>query len=829
MHVSHKTTTHLEWNRILERLAEHCRSIVAAEQAHGLDFAVDRHALDERLIRTSEARRLVDRGHSAPLGGLVDIDRAVGLAARGALLEPEDLVAVGRVVETAARCRRYFGDLDEAAPTLAGVAETLLDAPDLGRALLDTFDEHGEVADSASGELGFLRTRVAGLHEQLKQTVHGLLSSPEYEGMLQEEYYTIREDRYVLPIRSGHKNHIDGIVHGWSGSGQTVYIEPQTVVDANNKLMMAQAEVDREIRRVLLKLSRQVGQHAAGLRASQTALAELDLAWAAGLLSKELDCTRPTMVDDGRLLLKAARHPLLTLGGVEVVPNDLALDRRQQVLVVTGPNTGGKTVSLKTAGLSVLMAMAGLHVPAAEGSLVPRVPGVYSDIGDEQSLDESRSTFSGHLANIVDIFGALEPGALVLLDELAVGTDPIQGAALAQAILEAFADRGSLVLVTTHYESLKALPFEDERFRNGAMGFDEGSGTPTYHLTFDIPGASSGLRTARRLGLDTGIVDRAAALAGPQQQALETVIVRLEREANAARKAREEAEKEQLRLINARTAAETLQGKLEKRLKEGIAKERDKALAEARTLRDELRRLKKAMRDEARKADPKWLQKQQSAVEEKIAAVVAAKQAEAHAAAGPAPDPGELKPGQTVWVISLNNEATLLEGPDDKGRCQVRAGIITATVDVDDLRPRAFGKDPNNRRGGRAAAGRAARAPVRNTPRASRAKAERRAPSNPEDAAAALEAEWEAAPPQAPDNTVDVRGMRSHEAVDKVERFLDSLVEREQPIAFVIHGHGTGALKREIRQWLKTSSYAREHRRGGRYEGGDGVTAVLLA
>lgn len=821
MYVSPKTLGHLEWARILDRLAEHCRSPVAAEQARALDFAADRAALDDRLVKTSEARRLIDQGHHIPLGGLVDIDRAVGLAARGALLEPEDLVAVGKVIETAARCRRYFADLRGAAPTLTAIADDLLDAPDLGRTLLDTFDEHGDVADSASGELGFLRTRVAGLHEQLKQTVHGMLSAPEYEGMLQDEYYTIREDRYVLPIRSGHKNHIDGIVHGWSGSGATVYIEPQAVVDANNKLMMAQAEVDREIRRILIKLSRQVGDKSAALRAAQRSLAVIDLSWAAGLLSKELDCTRPTMVDDGRLLLKSARHPLLMLGGVEVVPNDLALDREQQVLVVTGPNTGGKTVSLKTAGLAVLMAGAGLHVPAADGSLVPRVPGVHSDIGDEQSLDESRSTFSGHLANIVDIWRDLEPGALVLLDELAVGTDPIQGAALAQAILEAFADKDSLVLVTTHYESLKALPFEDQRFRNGAMGFDEASGTPTYHLTFDIPGASSGLRTARRLGLDSAIVDRAAALAGPQQQALESVIVRLEREANAARAAREEAEKEQLRLINARTAAEGLQKKLEQRLKEGIAKERDKALAEARTLRDELRRMKKAARDAARKADPKWLQKQQSQVEEKIAAVVAQKQAEAQRAAGPAPDPGDLKPGQTVWVISLNNEAQLLEGPDDKGRCQVRAGIITATVDVEDLRPRAFGKDPANRRGG--ASG---RTPARKTQRKPEPKAR---PADPEAAAAELEDAWEAAPPQAPDNTVDVRGLRAHEAVDKVERFLDSLVEREQPIAFVIHGHGTGALKREIRQWLKTSRYAREHRRGGRYEGGDGVTAVLLA
>lgn len=806
--VSPKTLAHLEWRRVRDRLAEHCRSPVGAAKAAAIDFAESAAELDARMTRTSEARALVDAGRGAPLGGVVDIERAAGLAARGALLEPEDLVAVGRVVEAAARCRKYFGDVSARAPTLAGIAAELIDAPDLGRALLDTFDEHGEVADSASGELGFLRTRVAGLHEQLKQRVHGLLSDPAYEGMLQDEYYTIREDRYVLPIRSGHKNHVDGIVHGWSGSGQTVYIEPQAVVEANNTLMMAQAEVDREIRRILIKLSRRVGEHARALVAAQAGLALLDVSWAAGLLSAELEATAPALVDEPRLLLKQARHPLLTLAGVEVVPNDLSLGDPQAVLVVTGPNTGGKTVALKTAGLSVLMALAGLHVPAGEGSVVPRVPGVFSDIGDEQSLDESRSTFSGHMANIIEIFDEMHRGSLVLLDELAVGTDPIQGAALAQAILEAFADRGSLVFVTTHYESLKALPFEDERFRNGAMGFDEGSSAPTYHLTFDVPGASSALRTARRLGLDERIVTRAAALAGPQQQALETVITTLEAEANAARKAREAAESEALRLENARRAAEQHEEKLRTRLREGLAKERDAALKEARAMRDELRKLKRSMRDEARRKDAKWVDSQRSEVEARIDKIVADKQAAAQHAAGPAPDPEVLRVGQKVWVVSLNNEAELVEGPDDKGKCVVRAGILTATVDVTDVRPRSAGRG-----------GKAGQKAQRHAERAERKKAPR----------AAEPVDFESAPPQAPDNTVDVRGMRAHEAIDRVERFLDGLLEREQPIAFIIHGHGTGALKREVRAWCATSRYVREQRRGSRYEGGDGVTAVLLA
>ncbi|MCA9542356.1 MAG: endonuclease MutS2, partial [Myxococcales bacterium] len=453
---------------------------------------------------------------------------------------------------------------------------------------------------------------------QLKEKVHGLLSDPGIADMLQDEYYTIREDRYVLPIRSGHKNHLDGIVHGWSGSGATVYIEPQPVVEANNRLLMAQADVDREIRRILTRLSKQVGERADEIRAAQDGLVALDLAWSAGILSRELDAVEPVLTDDARLELKRARHPLLLLGGVKVVPNNLTLGAPQTVLVVTGPNTGGKTVALKTAGLCTLMALAGLHIPAAEGSVVSRVPGVFTDIGDEQSLDESRSTFSGHIANIVEILDAMHRGSLVLLDEIAVGTDPIQGAALAQALGEAFADRGALLVVTTHYESLKALPFEDNRFRNGAMGFDGSSGQPTYTLTLDVPGTSSALRTARRLGLDERIVDRAVHLAGPQQGALEAVVQRLEAETAALHKARKIAEADANRLANARAAAEAHEQKLRERLREGLAKERDQALREARHLRDELRHLRRTLRDEGKRRDEAFVEHQLAKAEKVV-------------------------------------------------------------------------------------------------------------------------------------------------------------------------------------------------------------------
>jgi DNA mismatch repair protein MutS2 len=797
-HIPEKTRAHLEWPRVLRRLAEHCRGPVAAERAVGLDFPAE-PALHARLARVTEARELVDAGRGAPLAGdIPNLRGPLRAAARGGLLEGEELKAIGAHLEAAGRCRRIFEEIEDETPGLAAIAEQLADLPGLGRELQDTFDERGEVSNSASGDLGHLRGRVSGLHDQLKQRVSSLLSDSEYTDMLQDDYYTIREDRYVLPIRSGHKNHVPGIVHGWSASGQTVYIEPQAVMEANNKLLFAQAEVDREIRRILVALSKQVGRAASAIEDSQEAMAVLDIAFAAAHLSRELKCTPPTFVPPPALSLKAARHPLLVLGGVPVVPNDVALGAGQVVLAVTGPNAGGKTVAVKTAGLCVLMALAGLHVPAEVGSRIPLVPGVYSDIGDEQSLDGGRSTFSGHMANVQSIFEAAHRGALVLLDELAVGTDPIQGAALAQAILERFADRQVLTLVTTHFESLKALPYDDPRFRNGAVGFDAEANTPTYHLRLDVPGGSSALQTARRLGIEQRIIDRAAELAGPQQRRLEAIISQLEQELAGAQNARKKAGEETLRLQQARDAAEAHAARLKKRLQDGIGRERDAALEQARKLREEIRRLKRSMADQDKRGDRQFLDQVKSRAQKVVDKVVSARAAEAAEAAGPAPDPSAFRPGQRVWVVSLNTEAELVEGPDGRGRCAVRAGILTANVDASDLRLVSKGEAKALQRTG--------------------ARKVRRV----EDRT------WETAPPQAPENTVDVRGMRAHEAIEHIERFLDGLFERDLPIAFVIHGHGTGALKREVRQWLDGCRYATAQRRGNRHEGGDGVTAVLL-
>ncbi|MBV71345.1 MAG: hypothetical protein CMH52_08340 [Myxococcales bacterium] len=798
--ITQKSQAHLDWNRIRDAIALRCRTPLAYERAIALLPLSNPKEISDSLALTSEARQLFDQGYRLPIGQPEDVRPATRLAARGGSLGPDELVAIGAVLESIRRCRRQLVEIGDAAPLMFNFAQYLVEQSDLEAELRICFNDRGELSEHASGDLYELRNRVDTLHSQLKETVHGLVSDSSFEGMLQDEYFTIREDRYVLPIRSGHKNHVDGIVHGWSGSGATVYIEPQKVVDANNRLVLAQAEVNREVRRILSRLSARVGRHADEIELALETLGTLDYAWACGHLSADMSCSEPVIGKGTTLSLKSARHPLLLLSETKVVSNDIELEGQHAVLVLTGPNTGGKTVALKTVGLCVTMALSGLHIPAAPGSKIPLAPSIFSDIGDEQNLDESLSTFSGHIANLNLIFGKLDANSLVLLDELVVGTDPVQGAALAQAILEAFADLGAKVIVTTHYETLKLLPFTDDRFRNGAMGFDPSTGQPSYRLSLDSPGASSALQTARRLGLNDQIVSRAEELAGPQQQALQNVIETLEQERDRLHKFRTTAEQESIRLEIARKSFEAREKKLKERLKKGLENEQSAALIDARKLRDDLKQIRKGIRKKVVAGDAKWLEAAQ-----KKASVVAtelnqtAQEAE-HAMAGPALDPSTLEVGQTVWVVSLRAQATLTLGPDAKGRCEVKAGIMTAKVDVGDLRSNRFGKEEKKQEQW-----------TQNTARRATASG------------------WDSVSPQIPDNTLDLRGTRVSDALTRVEQFLDMCFGRDFGSAFIIHGHGTGALKKEVRSWLRSSPYVSEQRPGLRHEGGDGVTAVLIA
>ena len=812
--IPHKTRRHLEWLRLCEALAERCRGEPAQERAIKLSVASSMRAARKQLQHIDEARALLDADERPPLGQPVDLSAALARAQRGGVLTSESLCQIAALISNSVDSVRFFKRHDETYPELADLAVGLTERRDVASDIQGCFDTEGGVSDFASGDLREMRQRVRAMQGQLKERVEGLLKDESLSGMLQDDFYTLRDDRYVLPVRSGHKRHVDGIVHGWSSSGATVFIEPQVVIEANNRLRMAQAEEKQEVHRILTRLSRRVAKMVDELRQSQEALIQLDFIFACAQLSQDLDCSSPHLDVEPSLHLPAARHPLLELSGINVVPNDLELGGDQgSVLVITGPNAGGKTVVMKTAGLLVMMAQSGLHIPADPGALVPWVPGLFSDMGDEQSLSEGQSTFSGHLANIQAILRLLKPNSLILLDELAIGTDPLQGAALAQAILEHLVAQGSLVLVTTHYEALKLLSTDDERFRNGAVEYDATVGGPTYRLRYDMPGSSSALQIAAKLGLPGELVERAQELTGEQHQRLEDAITRLEREASEARAAKREAESEAQRLKALNHQVEQRERKLREKMQKSIHGERSKAITEARALRDQVKELKTQLRTQP------MSEAQLSEVERDLtrsADVLAEAQVQDQLRDYPPDlDHNTLTLGQRVWVINLDMHAELSRLPDHRGRCAVQAGLLQIEVDVDALRRPHSGTSQTNQ------------------PSSKRSKKQKRSASRKrrreaETTVSVSTPSWDRVTPQTSDNTCDVRGQRSDEAVSSVVYFLDGVYRRGGSAAYIIHGHGTGALKRHLRGWLPSCDYVSDFRPGKSHEGGDGVTAVLL-
>lgn len=820
VHAPLKTLSHLEWEPLLQQLAERCRGPVAAERALQLTPTRDERALRLTFERLDEARALLDQGLSPPLGQPSDVSPFIQRAQRGGVLDVESLVSVGATLEATHNMRRYLAPLTERYPALSDLGVGLADLQSIAREIQSSVTPQGELSDLASGELGELRRKVETLDVQLKERVGSLLRDEQLGDMLQDDFYTTRDDRYVLPVKSGHKRHVEGIVHGWSSSGATVFIEPQVVVEANNRLMMAQAEVRREVHRILSRLTKRIAERAQELLESSEALIDFDFIFAKATLSRELNASSPILAEEPQLSLTQARHPLLCLAGEEVVPNDIhlglsspnaeltshedssALQGAGQALVITGPNAGGKTVVMKTAGVITLMALSGLHIPADEGSIVPLIPAIFSDMGDEQSLGEGHSTFSGHMANLSGILRLLKPNSLVLLDELAIGTDPAQGSALAQATLEHLVAHGGLVFVTTHYEALKLLPKSDARFRNGAVEYDERAESPTYRLQYDTPGTSSALQIARRCGLPEALLARAKRLTGEQRQRLDEVIAELESEATAARLAREEAQATLKRHRDLNASLEIKERKLQDQLKRAIDHERNAAIREARKVRDQARAMRerlKGMSEDARALQEGERELTQLADDLKRLSV------EEQLARYPQDlDLKTLELGMRVWVITLDVHAQLSSLPNAKGLCHVSEGFLNIQVHVDTLRaPRDRSQKDRKRKDPTPAQPRKKKA----TPRAT---------------------SWEELPPQTPDVTCDVRGKRAEEACEHINAFLDELYGRGRQVAFIIHGHGTGALKRAVREWLPRCEYVDAQRAGLPHEGGDGVTAVRL-
>ncbi len=785
-----RTLRVLEYPRIVAALAEGTVTAMGRERALRLLPARDVDAVRTALQETTEAAALTADPGGVPVRGARDIEPSLGRAAADGMLEPQELLEVAQTLAVAREAHGFLHARREQAPRLAIIGARLTPLPDLEAAITRALDEQGRVRDDASPQLRRIRDETRDVERRLRAALETIAHDSVYARYLQEPLITTRSDRFVVPVKAEHRGQFPGIVHDASSSGATLFMEPLTAVPLGNRRRELDAAEREEILRILRRLSALVAEQASALRVNGDALGEIDLAAAKAALAARLQAVPPEVRADGVLMLRDARHPLLALlrGAAAVVPIDVELGGTFTTLVVTGPNTGGKTVALKTLGLLVLMAQAGLHIPAAPGSALAMFEQVHADIGDEQSIEQNLSTFSSHMGAIVEIFRRLASPALVLLDEVGAGTDPTEGVALARAIIEALHRRGVRTVVTTHYNELKMLASVATGIENGSVEFDPDTLQPTYRLRIGLPGRSNAMVIAERLGLDPAIVAQARAHVAPEQAAIERVLEDLTRDRQAAERDRAEA-------ALALHAAETAEQRW--------TTEADRLRAERRRLMAEARAAGEKVVEETRRRLDGVLKEVRAARTE--AAVRTARDhlrdvLESLPAVEPPPPTGEplesVEAGQTVYVAPLGRVGVVRAGPDARGEVEVEVGTLRTRVPVDALRG----------------------APEHDA---------RRAPPTRHAAYAADLVQM----PEAPTvpSSLNIVGQTVDEALPQVDRYLDEAVRAGLPRVTVIHGKGTGRLRRALHDFLRGHPHARQFRLGERGEGDEGATVITLA
>lgn len=805
--------------------------------ALALPFASTRSETHRLLDEAREATELVENGEALPLVEIADVSSAVGRVGASGVLAPAEIRELGKALAAARGLRRFLSARRSHVTALfdACATDPTLDA--LADELAQAFDPDGLLSDHASPRLKELRGEYRSARTRLLARLDDLMT--KYEAILQDRYVTEREGRYVVPVRSDAHERFPGIVHASSSSGATLFVEPRAVIPMGNRLKVLEAEVQREEIAIYTHLSNRIGESLTSVIGAIDALARADVRSATARLAQDLHLTFPTVTDDARLELIDARHPLLLLDVLEgspahtgssratgaaarasIVPSDLTIAARR-AMVVSGPNAGGKTVALKAMGLIALMVRAGLPVPCAAGSRVGIFEIVLTDVGDDQNLTKNLSTFSAHVRNLVRILDETQPGALVLLDELAGGTDPREGEALAAGMLDSLTARGGAVVVTTHYEGLKALALADDRFENASMGFDLAEMSPTFRMAQGVPGSSSALAVARKFGLPCTVIDRAEKFLTREDIQFESVVKKLNDERAALELARSAAAEREREASDLRHQLDAELRAARDREQRQLSKEAESLLGAVRRTREELREVQARLR--AKKLDLVSAKEAEKALD-RVAAKVAiggeleplilhgeTATARDAAEAGPVVDPSALKKGTRVWVARLRAEADVLDRLAD-GTVRVQAGPMRLVLPASELRL-ASDKDKDK---GAEAKKKSVRPRSEGSGTAAATATTSRDPSGLEVAL------------QTTDNTCDLRGLGADDAVTLAVTFLDRSLNDNRRVCFLVHGHGTGALKEAIRRELKSSPYVRFFRAGASGEGGDGVTIAWL-
>ncbi len=795
-------TDALHLDRILDRLAALCQTDIAQVRAQHLQPAANAAQAELRLDRVAACDVLLQGAQRVTLPEMLDLAAFSERAQRGSSLDGLELVAVARVAKVATRLRREAQTWPESMGALREDVRSLPPLDLLATILGDALDDDGRLLDAASPELKRLRHEVVQLATRLRKRIAEMVKEADDDGILQDEYFTLRDDRYVLPVKSSDKRVLGGIIHGTSHTGLTVYVEPQEMVDGNNQLALAYEAVRREERRILAELTALVADEAELLATATRVLADLDLWQAAALLSLELRATRPEFALDGRILLRQARHPLLVLDGTRVVANDVKLEGGARWLVISGPNGGGKTVVLTALGLAVQMARLGLPVCAAEGALLPWFDAVEVVLGDAQDIERGLSTFEGHLRAVQHALMQAQRSqarVLVLLDELAGGTEPLAGAALATALLETFGAAGTYGAATTHFESLKLLPLRDGIFQNAALQLDPSTLTPTYHLQLGEFGSSNPLALAARVGLSPAIVERARELAGGAGGEAAQLVDKLRAERALVHNQLAELEQQRLQLDRQRAMLE------DQRQREKLAADRriERAAADAlaqvadvqRQLDDARRALREQDKDAMLTAQKVLAQGQQGLTQLRQGVAVPV---------GPNRKPWtpqQQRPDGLVWHQGLGRVVQILEIDAIRQKAKVQAGPLSTSAAFTDLRVALPADLP------------------RQQSKVAQSSLPAHVPEPVDDETMTL---------RIPERTVDLRGMRVEEGLEKLEIALDQAVLHGTPGLCIVHGMGTGAMREAARKAIRFNKSVVRFRPGRQGEGGDGATFVWL-
>lgn len=796
--MNRKAMKTLEFDKVLVKLSGYTHNQLVQERILKLEPSAQQAEVAHRLAETTDAVNLMMRQGNPPPMQTPDLYAQLARLDRGGVLSIADLLGVSNLLKVTRRVKSYI-EADQLAEggILYGIAACMTILRPVELCIDDAIVSEDDLADNASSELASIRRRMKVLNNRIRDTLNEIITSQRYQKALQDPIITQRGDRYVVPVKAEHRGEVKGIVHDTSASGSTLFVEPMAVVAISNELTSLAGQEKDEIERILAELSAFVGEVSGEVKQNLDCVYQLDFIFCKGKLSIDQNALAPALNSDGIIDIRQGRHPLLD--AAKVVPVDIYLGDSFDTLVITGPNTGGKTVSLKTLGLFALMTQAGLHIPVRDNSRMGVFEEVFADIGDEQSIEQSLSTFSSHIVNLVGILEQVNENSLVLMDELGAGTDPVEGAALAIAILEYMRARGAKLAATTHYSELKTYALTTSGVENASCEFDVSTLSPTYKLLIGVPGKSNAFAISQRLGMEHSIIERAKVLLHDDAVKMEDVIDRLEEN-------RRQAEQERQRTATLERDAQALKRRLEEQTEATADKRRailEEARAEAMRILEDAKAEAQAavkeirtIRDTALELDAQRdVEKARERIRERADKLSAAREIK------PVRNnraPKTVKPGDLVEILSLGQRASALTKPDKDGNFQAQAGIMKIKLNLRDVR--LLDDSPHYDKPSQ--------------PQASRANNSGHTGGRQRAASPGLE--------------LDLRGKYPEEAIGETDKFLDNAVLSGLHTVTIIHGKGTGKLRREIQEHLKKHKHVAEFRLGTFGEGESGVTIVEL-